>query len=125
MIFKLRRIISLLLIASVLILFGMTAAAEGTLLGDADSNGSITLLDATCIQRKLAGMPEGDSFSARCADADGNGEIEITDATIIQRWLVKIDTPYSDLIGEPLYTPTEAPTQRPTDEEGWGTEIKI
>ncbi len=49
------------------------------------------------------------------ADVNGSGEIEITDATLIQMWLAEVETPYS--IGE---QPTEAPTQMPTDADGWG-----
>ena len=88
--------------------------------GDADIDRKVSIKDVTCIQRKLAELPLGSSFSELAADADGNGKLEISDATAIQRWLAEFDTPYA--IGEELTEPptTEAPTQMPTDDEGWG-----
>ena len=129
MIFRLRRITSLLICLVILILACMAADAAATLLGDADGDGEVTILDATSIQRYLAGLSVSDNFSPAAADVDKSEEIEITDATYIQRWLAAMDTPYP--IGEELEAPTEpaaanpteAPAPRPTDAEGWGTEI--
>ena len=56
------------------------------LLGDADLDDEVTILDATAIQRKLAGLPVP-SFSIAAADSDEDGEVSILDATAIQRWL--------------------------------------
>ena len=58
----------------------------GTLLGDADSDGAVTVLDATAIQRNLASF-ETAAFDEKAADVDGDGIISILDATYIQRWL--------------------------------------
>ena len=76
--------------------FGFTAL--GDLLGDVDSDGSVTILDATAIQRKLASL-HNDVFIAAASDADGSGELEITDATEIQRFLA--DLPSNPMIGKP------------------------
>ena len=92
--------------------FTMSALAVNPV-GDADSDTEVTLVDASCIQRKLAGLRVCDGFNETAADFDGNGVVEITDATYIQRWLAGMETPLS----------TEPPTQRSTDEEGWGTHI--
>ena len=85
---------------------GMPSAAEYTLsaspigghiLGDADSDGEVTILDATAIQRELAGLPVG-SFNEKAADADEDKEISILDATAIQRRLAEL--PANDRIGK-------------------------
>ena len=55
------------------------------LLGDADGDGKVTILDATVIQRRLAGLPV-ESFNEKAADVDGDG-LTILDATAIQRYL--------------------------------------
>ena len=69
------------------------------LLGDADGNGEIEVVDATFVQRFAANIPT--PFSAvqlMRADVDGNGELDIVDATYIQRYLCQLNTPYP--IGE-------------------------
>ena len=67
------------------------------ILGDADGDGVVTIIDATNIQRKLVNMPVS-NFDKKAADVDGNG-LDITDATFIQRFLAEIEIPYR--IGEP------------------------
>lgn len=94
----------------------MTVSAE-SILGDADSDNDVTIMDVTCIQRKLAGLKIPDGFSETAADADGNGVTEIIDATYIQRWKAGMETPY------PIGVRPEAPTQASTDAEGWGNDI--
>ena len=120
MTFRLRVITLVVLCAVVLMLAGAVTAAAGNqvLLGDADNDGEVTIMDASCVQAKLAGK-QISGFSEAAADIDKNGMIEITDATYIQRWANRLETPYP--IG---VRPTEPkPTQRPTDAEGWGSEI--
>ena len=121
MTFRLRKGVSVLFVTAVLTLTGVVAASAGTLLGDADSDGEVAVVDATCVQRHLAEMPLNGCFAAAAADVDGSGEIEITDATFIQRWVAEIQTPYP--IGKDPDAPTVPPTQRPTDADGWGREI--
>ncbi len=65
----------------------------GTLLGDADSDGAVTVLDATAIQRNLASF-ETAAFDEKAADVDGDGIISILDATYIQRWLAGYEDGY-------------------------------
>ena len=69
------------------------------LLGDADGDGEISIIDATVIQRHLAQIPVTE-FHEDAADVDGSGDVEITDATYIQRHLVDLEVPYK--IGEPI-----------------------
>ena len=71
--------------------------ASGYMLGDADGDGKITILDATAIQRYLAGLSVSDTFSYAAACVSGE-ELNILDATYIQRYLASFDVPYA--IGE-------------------------
>ncbi len=56
---------------------------------DVDGDGSLTPLDATAIQRRLADLSVL-SFSSTAADTDNDGEITIIDANIILRTIIKI-----------------------------------
>ena len=115
MTFRSHKIKSALLCVIVLILIGTVTAAAGGILGDADGNGTVTILDVTCIQKAIAELPVSDGYSESAADADGNGKVDIKDATIIQRWLTSTEVPYP--IGEQITEPT---TQPLTDPDGWG-----
>lgn len=65
-----------------------------------DGDDTVTVLDATFIQRKLASIPIPSECNDIVADTDGDGEITIIDATYIQRWLA--DLPSVDNIGKPI-----------------------
>ena len=97
-------------------------AASDPLIGDADNDGSITISDATTIQRYLADIATP-SFNEVAADADQDGEVTITDATIIQRYLADFDIP-NCYVGKRLseiqkpadtQTPTQSQTQPQTE----------
>ena len=134
---RLCRIIAVCLMAAVLIYAGIGTASAGVTIGDADGDGVVTIIDATCIQRNLAGLHVSSGFSKAAADVDGSGDIEITDATYIQRWLADlvtpcpigtvIDVPTEALTEKPTEPPTEVitepPTQWQTDDEGWIVDI--
>ena len=68
------------------------SAAGSYVRGDADGDGTVTIMDATVIQRRLAEIPTP-SFDERAADVDGDG-LNITDATQIQRYLAEFDNIY-------------------------------
>ena len=72
---------------------------EQKILGDADCDDEVTILDATVIQRHLVGIPVN-TFDVTAADCDGDEVVTIIDATWIQRHLVQMAVPYS--IGEPI-----------------------
>lgn len=66
--------------------------------GDADGDGTVTVLDATIIQRLLAALiDDPDGMIARRGDVNGDGA-DIMDATRIQRWLARFSDSYG--IGE-------------------------
>ena len=64
---------------------------EKVLLGDGDGDGDVTILDATAIQRYLAGLGNK-TFHVNACDADGDGDVTILDATAIQRHLAGLPT---------------------------------
>ena len=74
------------------------AVRDSYLVGDADNNGEISILDVTRIQRRLAGytLNMDEKVDERC-DINGNG-LSILDATIVQRWLT--GKPVNSPIGE-------------------------
>lgn len=70
-----------------------TSAEPAEVIGDANCSGTMDILDATAIQRKLASLPVP-AFSEKLADVDGDGEVTILDATAIQRKLAGIITEF-------------------------------
>lgn len=60
------------------------------IIGDADGDRSVTISDATMIQRELAKMAVIDDEHRIEADVDNDNNITIVDATTIQRYLAKI-----------------------------------
>lgn len=86
-----KKITAVLLSLAIVLSFVVSASAADTcLLGDADSDGEVSILDATRIQRYLADIVGADEIDADAADADEDGDISIVDATAIQRYLVGI-----------------------------------
>ncbi|MBQ6152380.1 MAG: dockerin type I repeat-containing protein [Ruminococcus sp.] len=82
------------------------SAASSYIRGDADGDGHVTIMDVTCIQKKLAEIPTP-SFDERAADVDGDG-LNITDATQIQRYLAEYENTFK--IGETvIYDEYELP----------------
>ena len=69
------------------------------LLGDADGDGEVSILDATTIQRHLAEL-KVEKYVEEASDADADGEVSILDATEIQRYLA--DLPANKNIGKPV-----------------------
>ncbi len=64
------------------------------MIGDADGNGKIAVVDATVIQRVLADIISKDEIDAKAADCNKNDKLEIVDATLIQRYLAEYENPY-------------------------------
>ena len=70
------------------------------LLGDADSDGDVNIIDATVIQRFLAGI-QLERFDEAAADVDADGEATIIDVTFLSRFLAGVPTSCVG-IGEPM-----------------------
>lgn len=63
-------------------------------IGDMDHDNTITIMDATRIQRLLAGFGEITELEETLGDADGSGRMTILDATCIQRYLAELPSSY-------------------------------
>lgn len=76
-------------------------AGETYVLGDADGDGEVTIIDVTYVQRYDAhfNIPISQE-SLMNADVDGSGEVEIIDATYTQRFLAEMNVKYP--IGESI-----------------------
>lgn len=100
----------------------VTQPTEKILIGDADLNGTIDIIDATIVQKyivKLTTLSDKALIAAARCDADGeNNIVSIKDATYIQTYAAKLDG-YANVgtYYEPEVTPTTAPVTEPATEE--------
>lgn len=72
-----------------------TAPPVSVILGDTNSDGVISVADATLIQKVAAGFETLTDKKIKAADVDSNGTINIKDATLIQKHIVGINTGYN------------------------------
>ena len=68
---------------------GSSSSAE-TLKGDVNRDGSVTVVDATLVQKYIVKLEDFDAETMKIADVNGNGIIEVTDATLIQKIITKL-----------------------------------
>ena len=106
-----------LVLICLLVAVGMilpVSAASSYVRGDADGDGTVTIMDATVIQRRLVELPTP-NFDERAADVDGDG-LNITDATWIQRYLAEFDNIYhiNETVTIPDPTEPQPTTPQPT-----------
>lgn len=86
-----KRLLSVLLIAAVMLLVVTPFAAESVgVLGDADGDGELTILDANAIRLHLTGERLLSEDAVRRGMVTGRNELTVLDATAIQRRLAKI-----------------------------------
>ena len=97
-----------ILASAVVVSFSASAKEREFILGDADSDGNVTVMDATAIQKKLASI-ETSSFNENAADVDRDSKVTILDATYIQEYLASLPCP--DGIGEPIDAEPEQPVE--------------
>ena len=99
-------------IIAICVVFAVRAVADNKteyILGDANSDGVVTISDVTAVQMVSAdiSVPE---FNEKAGDIDGNG-LDINDAHNIQRYVAM----YEDLLGiGGTVTVAEPTTQKPT-----------
>ena len=78
----------------------VAAGSDKLLLGDADLDGTVDVIDVTCIQRYDAQMIKLTPNATITADVDLDGEVTVIDATCLSRWLVEMSSAKG--IGEPI-----------------------
>ena len=78
----------------------ITTEVPQPLLGDADGDGRISIMDSTAIQRYLASYTVAYPEIVRTRGDVNQSGLDIMDATVIQRFLVSYYVPYN--IGEPI-----------------------
>lgn len=87
-----KKAVSLLLSLVILMGFAAVPAAaqdnQPPIVGDVDGDQTVTIFDATFLQRHLLGIELPFTYNALTADADEDGDVTIIDATNIQRWLL-------------------------------------
>lgn len=71
------------------------------LLGDADLNREVDIIDATAIQRHVAGIVTLSPEAQLAADVDRDGDVAIVDTTLLQRHLVGMPN-VPEGIGKPI-----------------------
>nr|WP_316622347.1 CotH kinase family protein [uncultured Ruminococcus sp.] len=71
------------------------------LLGDADLNREVDIIDATAIQRHVAGIVTLSQEAQLAADVDRDGDVAIIDTTLLQRYLVGMPN-VPEGIGKPI-----------------------
>lgn len=59
------------------------------LIGDADGDGGVNIMDATTIQLHVAKY-KVENINLSCADVNGDGEISIIDATLVQMYIAEL-----------------------------------
>ncbi len=55
--------------------------------GDVDGDGSVTITDATIIQKASIGLVDLTDNQIKCADVTGDGRVSISDVTLIQKYI--------------------------------------
>lgn len=83
------------------------------MLGDADLNGEVTVVDATFIQRYDIKMFELSDKQLLTADVDGDDDVNVLDATWIQRWDLKMKAPALSALPLPRASSLPAPLPLP------------
>ena len=66
-----------------------TGSGAKYMLGDADGNDSVVVIDATLVQRAVAKLTA--EINEMAADVNGDAEVTVVDATYIQRFVAKFD----------------------------------
>ena len=109
-----RYFITISVMMIIIMLFPCVSLAEErtVLLGDADGDGMIMIVDCTLIQRDIAGLAEIKADNRIASDVDSDGEICILDATAIQRYLAEMEENYP--IGEYICNSGSTPSHLPT-----------
>jgi hypothetical protein len=114
-----------ILIVALIIIFAITIVNSQTALGDPDTNGSITIVDALLVARYYVGLLVPDPFDTDSADVNCSGDIEIIDALLIARYYVGLITGFPGCNTTPAPTPGPGNIDYNTLIENWAREQGI
>ncbi len=102
-----------------------TQYGQGKLMGDTDDDDTISIYDATLIQRVLVNLAEKTTYYDVVGDVDQDTQVTVLDATAIQRYLAGLPLSDKSIIDKriggdvtpttPVIVPTEDP-YTPTDD---------
>lgn len=114
-----------------------TAQSEGFILGDANLDGDINILDATHIQKMIVSLIESTDESNAAADVNGDNSVDIADATLIQKYCVGLinsfvgsepttepSGPAEDTTANTSPSTSDLPPKAPNQNGEWGELIK-
>jgi hypothetical protein len=101
-------------------------------MGDVDNDDTVTVVDATRIQRVLASIDQKGEFYDVVGDVDQDKNVTIVDATVIQRFLASLPNKNALInvrvgggSGQPVVNPTQpvvTPTEAYDDPDSFPTE---
>ncbi len=74
--------------------FAPCEASGDVKLGDVDMDGSVTVLDATAIQKHIANIKKLSDDQLLAADTDGDKNVTVMDATLIQKFIANLITEF-------------------------------
>ncbi len=74
--------------------FAPCEASGDVKLGDVDMDGSVTVLDATAIQKHIANIKKLSDAQLLAADTDGDKNVTVMDATLIQKFIANLITEF-------------------------------
>lgn len=60
-------------------------------IGDVNSDGDISVVDATLVQKYIVGLEKLTALQKKSAEVNGDGEISVVDATLIQKYIVGLE----------------------------------
>lgn len=60
-------------------------------IGDVNSDGDISVVDATLVQKYIVGLEKLTDLQKKSAEVNGDGEISVVDATLIQKYIVGLE----------------------------------
>lgn len=60
-------------------------------IGDVNSDGDISVVDATLVQKYIVGLEKLTDLQKKSAEVNGDGDISVVDATLIQKYIVGLE----------------------------------
>lgn len=60
-------------------------------IGDVNSDGDISVVDATLVQKYIVGLEKLTNLQKKSAEVNGDGDISVVDATLIQKYIVGLE----------------------------------